>query len=584
MRKRLALYSFTVGLAAALSSYAIGQTPAVLYYCGTADRIYLWADARDPAAIATGNGSYWSPTPQPSPPLWHRIRGLVSSGQNDAPEKRIAALCREQPSDARFQPRYPDVEIYIRRASEVPEVTFLGAGAITTFKLTAADANSRRKAPNVPLGKLLRARSDKDAAAVLSGKQFDDPASFLTDWVKDIKQSSEPFQTVYTSSDGAPVWLWAEALDDAAWSSRIRRPMTPRSASLGEREKLVPVPTINWLATVLSLFAGLAGGVFVSRLRKPAAKPAPAYTGSGEAPANGLPAADASADRMDRNFAALAQHLDAKLEQIRSLFASVAPASTVRIDVQDNISKLVLAAYTFAARFGNSASPLAPLAPGGEMEEWLRSLPAALQAMDESIQREIAAAAQNAESARQWATKFQQCEIELQAAAQALEASRGEVLALRNARSTEDRTVHEWTVLHDLISPVRTGQTNYLDGYKDVPASAMLAFLISYSMLNVAVAVSGSDEALSRAMKANLTAICRKLAACKLPGFQNALDRIEKGRWNMESLPDKLVRQDDHRDAGIFQVVLKHLRDHNKLDFAPFYFDVDEHGLAFRAN
>lgn len=138
--------------------------------------------------------------------------------------------------------------------------------------------------------------------------------------------------------------------------------------------------------------------------------------------------------------------------------------------------------------------------------------------------------------------------------------------------------------IRNLLAPLRTAQTNYLDGFRDPPSSAMLAFLISHSLLQLSLGLLDGDENGVRAMKANLTSICRKLSPLQIPGFQKTLEQLEKQQWNVEGLTDKMVRTDDHRDAGVFQVVLKYLRDYQKLDLAPFYITVDENGLAYRAN
>jgi hypothetical protein len=562
----------------------LAQQP-LLYYCGDPSHAYLWVDPNAQAVVVTRQNEHWT-TPPDTDPAWSKIQPQLGQVKPGAPDDAIQFLCQTQPDNASAHPRYPDREIYVRKQPDgTLRISFITPSNSPTFSFVRVDKDWKKSdsTVNIPLPKLLNQPSDGDAAAVMNQGTRPDMKTFWTSWIDGALHSTQPLQHVYPDDTQKPLWLWAEAVSESRWSDRMHRPMPAQAASAVEKK--VKVPVLDWVRGMLFLLLGLvigAGVIFGLRRRPitiPASvgKPAPAQD-------------DQLIQQIETLLKSVQANLLTRMESLARELKTDSPAkgksprdAQPAIAAQPDLTALVQQAYNYAQQL--SKSNLASLTPTGTLEQWLQNLPQALHATDSKIVAMINQLISdrddnNNRSAAEIVSREKQLyDLRLQ-----LKQNEDRIRDLESAQGKQDAWLKRSAQVQNLLAPLGTAQTNYLDGFRDPPSSAMLAFLISHSLLHLSLGLLNGDDNAVRAMKANLTSICRKLSPLQIPGFQKTLEQIEKQQWNVESLTDKMVRSDDHRDAGIYQVVLKYLRDYQKLDLAPFYITVDENGLAYRAN
>jgi hypothetical protein len=127
------------------------------------------------------------------------------------------------------------------------------------------------------------------------------------------------------------------------------------------------------------------------------------------------------------------------------------------------------------------------------------------------------------------------------------------------------------------------GLRYYLDQKKDTGTTAVIMALINYSLSKLCQGYAEQQQVLVNAMLVNLYTISEQLK--DVHGFQAAVQEMEKSNTDIRSLRQSLLTTDNsHADDKMFQVLLKHLRELEKIDLAPFYFAIDQEKKVHYAN
>jgi len=137
-----------------------------------------------------------------------------------------------------------------------------------------------------------------------------------------------------------------------------------------------------------------------------------------------------------------------------------------------------------------------------------------------------------------------------------------------------------------LIRYLLQGQRNFLDQHSDAGVAGALSFLIQHALTQLQAAQEVHNSlTVQQAMYANLHTISKKLGTYKgqgLNGFQAALKELEACIQGIHSLANILPTKKKKRsEAKIFQEMLKLLRDQARLDFRPYFYEVDAEGSVF---
>jgi hypothetical protein len=127
--------------------------------------------------------------------------------------------------------------------------------------------------------------------------------------------------------------------------------------------------------------------------------------------------------------------------------------------------------------------------------------------------------------------------------------------------------------LEPLAKALAAGKRSVLSRIGKVQAAAALAFLIDYSMLNIALAIVSADRQREHVMRENLWRIAEKAKAKGIPGFNSELVGVGASQI------DLLVHESDHHlDRPLFGDILKSLREFGDFHMH-FDFDVDATGV-----
>lgn len=122
---------------------------------------------------------------------------------------------------------------------------------------------------------------------------------------------------------------------------------------------------------------------------------------------------------------------------------------------------------------------------------------------------------------------------------------------------------------------LQQGLRYYLDKVNDATTTGVIAALINYSLSKLCQGYVDGDDALVNAMLVNLYNIAVNLQ--DVNGFKIALQEMEKHYTDIQSLNRRLVTTDmKDFDDRVFQMLLKYLREHGRVDLSPFYFASDQ--------
>ncbi len=135
----------------------------------------------------------------------------------------------------------------------------------------------------------------------------------------------------------------------------------------------------------------------------------------------------------------------------------------------------------------------------------------------------------------------------------------------------------------DLLRHFLQGQRNFLDRHSDAGVTGALSFLIQHALAQLQVAPqTRSLPTLQQAMYANLYTISNTLCTYKgqpLNGFQSAVEELERLLPGIADLAGTVPAKKKKRsEAKLFQETLKLLRDQARLDFRPYFYEIDPQG------
>jgi hypothetical protein len=159
-----------------------------------------------------------------------------------------------------------------------------------------------------------------------------------------------------------------------------------------------------------------------------------------------------------------------------------------------------------------------------------------------------------------------------------LTAATGEMEKNRRELQTEygrlETMIQRATQLSELSKACAKGKRSFLEQTGKPQAAAALAFLLDYSLFNLAEAILHEDEAQEAIMRGNLVRICEQGKAQKLSGFDPALFNSAQRSAHLPPV----VSNDRHEDRVLFAYMLKMIREYGNLH-VDFDFDVDATGV-----
>jgi len=172
---------------------------------------------------------------------------------------------------------------------------------------------------------------------------------------------------------------------------------------------------------------------------------------------------------------------------------------------------------------------------------------------------------------------------ELEALVSAREADR--VRAQREAEALQERDKGLRTffgALGGLGERILEGQKNFYAAHDDGAAAAMLGFLASHSLHQLAIGMVRERKPLERAMLLNLWTLCDVLG--DYDGFGKALRELQRSFSPPTAFDSQQAqRAGDRPEARVFHYALGHLRDVRRIELSPYFFFVDDKGTPFRA-
>ena len=131
-----------------------------------------------------------------------------------------------------------------------------------------------------------------------------------------------------------------------------------------------------------------------------------------------------------------------------------------------------------------------------------------------------------------------------------------------------------------LLRYLLQGQRNFLDQHSDAGVTGALAFLIQHTLTQLQAA-SQTPHALvgQQAMYHNLYTISNQLRRYKgraLNGFQSAVEELETIFPGIDEFAGAVpAKRKKRAEAKLFQETLKLLRDHARVDFRPYFYEID---------
>lgn len=612
---------------------ATGQdSQPIMYHWVSEDTVYLWRTVADETWVtANRSGLQWQFLPKVAETDRAWLDTLRSGpAKNVQPDRAwdffLGTFLAEYPDDAWAQPRYPDVQIYLVKASEQSaKIVFITSSALKEYAFQKRKERWE-KSEEIPVSKILNLSEERDSQVV---KVFSSSkiAATATEWqykdlwhhwiTESIEEPAGPRSVMYRDSSGALRWLWQELISVDVFAERLRKKMARKILATRQTEakqSLVvgPGPLYRrwWFSGFLGILVGALAASAVGRLTAPRAE-------QGKQPdqqRDVVPLREQG--KLDRIIQLLEQHIEfeKKFVIVRLSFENLEPERAKQLI---DLGKLAEKCYRALLQTGEEGQ-LTALRPSDDspaawferLPGWVRNSAQELHALRgnarlstekiESLERHLSLTETTLSAAKNELKNLTATLGSLQAERTSLKASleqkteeiknltaeydraRSDTVSLRAERETLQAKFQEVDRLSRLVPYIQQGQRTYLE--ENSPESAaIVSYLIHHSLLQLFLAVLKGEQERKVAMLGNLYSIAKKLK--KLRGFDPALRDLEKNSPGIESLRETLVpTEQSHFDDKLFQVLLKRLRDQSRLDLAPFYFDVDNKGQAHYAN
>jgi len=127
---------------------------------------------------------------------------------------------------------------------------------------------------------------------------------------------------------------------------------------------------------------------------------------------------------------------------------------------------------------------------------------------------------------------------------------------------------------------VEAEKRHYSSSGRNVGTTAMIGFLVSHSLSQLAMAVGTGNQKLYDAMMSNLVCMSGKLSD---KGFGDAASYLQELAEPFNS--NGKEREPRHRPEGpMFQFTISQLNESLRVHISPFYITVDQEGCVYRAS
>lgn len=639
MRTKRKLLAALVVTCCALAAPPTQHAAAPVYYHWVSrEVVYLWRTETDLKPVRAVRGkSAWTLDPAAAAKDAAWLEVLRADTPNlpagaDPWQPFLKRLSEEQPNNERAKVRKLDLQIYLRTLSPGHVfLTFVKDGNAAMVEFEKSDGrwgvNSAER-----LSQLTNAYP-AEARAVLNAKDLPLPGELADAWGgwidKFVAPQAPSAKLTPAEADGRPLAIWQERLTEGEWFRRVTllptatpqpaaSPVPPGVPPVIEtkipfyRELwfqlltgafLVALVTVAWHRKWFSSAGGPKEMKGVARRKSVARKQVEQRGGKvfdlAEGDEGG--ALDGIYDEFLKNTAEGLQRLRAEVEGVQARFVQEVGMDGLPAEEARELLKLGEAARacrgTLMREPSPNGGPGAKLFPDSKRsgQQWLTGLPESVISVMNELRLKTAEAeqlgkdvkshiAQNAEHAAALQKKVD----ELKASVRERAELEGEKLRLQKELEAAQKSGDDSQAVINAVVQASAIANNFQHGLgyylsqNDPAATAIVSALVNYSLSRLCQGYAEQKQELVDAMLANLYTIAERLK--DVHGFDLATREMLKNYTGIDSLRDKLdTTSKDHRDARMFQVLLKHLRETGRHDLAPFYFAVDQDGKVHYA-
>lgn len=637
-RKLLAALMVACGaLAAGPTQHAAAP---VYYHWVTRDTVYLWRTENDlrPVRAVRGQGA-WSldPAAAAKDAAWLEVLRAETPGlppRADPWQAFLKRLSEEQPQDGWARVRKLDLQIYLRpRTPERATLTFVKDGNAAMVEFEKREGKWGANPPE-RLTQLTNTYP-AEARAVLGAQDLPPPERLAEAWGvwvdKFAAQPAPGAKLTPAEANGRPLAVWQERLTEGEWFRRVTLfpPAQPRPAEPPAQPDVRPTVVGTTVPLYKELwFRLLLGAVLVTLVavgwnqkkrfssigdpnvkklaarRKRAARKKVEQRGGSvfdheEGDDGG--ALDGVYDEFLKSTAEGLKRLRAEVEGVQSRFVQEVGMGGLKAEEARELLKLGEAARACRGMLMLAPSPNggpgASLFPDSKRsgQQWLAGLPDSVNSVINELRQVTAEADRLGEEVKSHIAKNAQQASALQKKVDELKASEreraeleGEKLRLQRELEAAQKSGEDSQAVINAVAQASAIANNFQHGLgyylsqTDPAATAIVSALVNYSLSRLCQGYAEQRQELVDAMLANLYTIAERLK--DVHGFDLTTRELVKSYTGIASLRDTLdTTSKDHRDARMFQVLLKHLRETGRHDLAPFYFAVDQDGKVHYA-
>ncbi len=596
---------------------AVPTSVEIYYHWATKDQLYVWKDGDTEPVIVRRGEKKWELTPNIiSTPGWSSmIKGILPgeylkdvSSDEAYWEAFLKYIYEKEPENEKIKLKYPDVSVYFHLIDENSgEMTFAFQKKIVSFSFRFNKVTKKwEKVGDIPIMDIFNLGGDDQFKVIF---EKDIPGVKLLEWpyfwdnrIKYFTTITHPASYFYDSKDGKKQWLWIEKIESSSFIELMRhQPPKPEIVEVvkTETKNESVTQTIPWhvifVICIIIFFTNPISTFLFNRYRLK------------KAGSLSFEEVKDTFDSMKKVDDDLVRKITRLMEKRNNLGAGI-ENQLKAIEVKDKFQKLGKRAFEYYLEEQKTGNDV-------KEEDWIDYQFKMLQELEiknKEINEQLRKSEQDAACIQaEYETIFNEMGK--------IESVEGEKLVQRwesVKKSLDNKAEHLKTVagnldskekeIHEIkenmgkiinsISNIDTGLQrvlDYSDG-KDTQIAAMISFLIYYSLFHFSKAIVNNEELKKKIMLANLIKIAEKMNVPhpvfkneKLKEFGAVFKDIKKEFPGIP--PENFTRSEESsklQNAGIIQAFLQKLKNlsNSRLDFGPFYIDVDDAEKVYQAN